>query len=174
VQIDERIDSGLAQPVGEVRAIRLCLDPMRGEPLFVRGAGDADQVGSHALQADELSDSGGDDVGPDPYELLLAALGACASITVRMYAERKLWPLEGVHIVLTHAKIHAEDCATCDSKSAMIDQIEMGISFVGDLSEDQQRRLLEIASICPVHRTLTSRVQIHTTPFVPSSIPLRT
>jgi putative redox protein len=123
-------------------------------------------VGPHALQSDEQTDSGGNDVGPDPYELLLAALGACASITVQMYAGRKLWPLKEVHVVLSHTKLHAEDCAECDTKSAMIDQIEVGVSFNGDLSEDQRRRLIEIASICPVHRTLTSRVQIHTPPLL--------
>jgi putative redox protein len=130
-------------------------------------------VGPHALQADELTDSGGNDVGPNPYELLLAALGACVSITVRMYAERKLWSLNEVHVVLSYTKLHAEDCVECDTKSAMMDQIEMGVSLIGDLSEDQQRRLIEIANICPVHRTLTSRVQIHTTPLVANSPPQR-
>jgi putative redox protein len=117
-------------------------------------------VGPHVLQADEPSDFGGNDAGPNPYELLLAALGACTGMTVRMYAERKQWPLQEVHVSLSHAKVHAEDCAECDTKFGMIDRIEMGISFVGDLSEDQQHRLLEIAHKCPVHRTLVSRVQI--------------
>ena len=119
-------------------------------------------VGPHLLQADEPSDAGGNDAGPNPYELLLAALGACTSMTVRMYAERKQWPLQGVHVRLSYAKVHAEDCAECDTRVAMVDQIEIEISLLGDLSEDQKRRLLEIANKCPVHRTLTSQVQIRT------------
>jgi len=83
-------------------------------------------------------------------------------MTVRMYAERKQWPLQGVHVRLSYAKVHAEDCAECDTRVAMVDQIEIEISLLGDLSEDQKRRLLEIANKCPVHRTLTSQVQIRT------------
>jgi putative redox protein len=117
-------------------------------------------VGPHVLQADEPNDYGGNDAGPDPYELLLAALGACTSMTLRMYAQRKEWPLEGVQVSLTHAKIHAEDCADCETKVGMIDRIEVGISFTGDLTEEQERRLLEIAGKCPVHRTLVSGAKI--------------
>ncbi len=119
-------------------------------------------VGPHLFQSDEPSDYGGNDAGPNPYELLLAALGACTSITVRMYAERKQWPLQEVHVAPSYARVHAEDCAECDTKNVIVDQIELGISFTGDLSEDQRRRLLEIANKCPVHRTLASQVQIHT------------
>ena len=126
-------------------------------------------VGPHVLQADEPSDSGGDDAGPNPYELLLAVLGACTSMTVRMYAERKQWPLQGVQVSLSHARIHAEDCAECDTKIGMVDRIEVEVSFTGDLSEDQQRRLFEIANKCPVHRTLVSRVQIDSRLIVSSS-----
>jgi putative redox protein len=114
------------------------------------------------LQADEPSDYGGDDAGPNPYELLLAALGACTSMTVRMYAERKQWPLQGVQVSLSYAKVHAEDCAACETKVGMVDRIEVAISFTGDLSGEQQRKLLEIANKCPVHRTLVSRSQIDT------------
>jgi putative redox protein len=117
-------------------------------------------VGPHVLQADEPSDSGGNDAGPNPYELLLAALGACTSMTVRMYAERKQWPLKEVQVSLSYARIHAEDCAECDTKIGMVDRIEVEISFTGDLSEDQQRKLFEIANKCPVHRTLVSQVHI--------------
>jgi uncharacterized OsmC-like protein len=117
-------------------------------------------VGPHVLPADEPNEYGGEDAGPNPYELLLAALGACTSMTVRMYAERKQWPLRGVQINLSHAKVHAEDCAECETKVGMIDRIELRICLVGDLSEEQQRRLLEIADKCPVHRTLTSEVQV--------------
>ncbi len=119
-------------------------------------------VGPHVLQADEPSDYGGDDAGPNPYELLLAALGACTSMTVRMYAERKQWPLQGVQVSLSYARVHAEDCAECETKVGMVDRIEVGISFTGDLSEEQQSKLLEIANKCPVHRTMVSRAQIDT------------
>ena len=119
-------------------------------------------VGPHLLQADEPRDVGGNDEGPNPYELLLAALGACTSMTVRMYAERKQWPLQGVQVRLAHSRIHAEDCAECDTKQGMLDRIEAEITFIGDLSDDQRHRLMEIANICPVHRTLVSEVQILT------------
>lgn len=121
-------------------------------------------VGSHVLLADEPEDAGGADAGPNPYELLLAALGACAGITVQMYADRKQWPLEGVNIVLSWARVHAEDCAECDTEVRMVDGIEMEVSFSGDLSEEQRLRLMEIANKCPVHRTLSSPIQIHTRP----------
>ena len=120
-------------------------------------------VGPHVLQADEPTDSGGNDVGPNPYELLLSALGACTSMTLRMYAERKQWPLHGVQVRLAHSKIHAEDCLECDNKHGMLDQIDAEISLIGDLSEDQRQRLMEIADRCPVHRTLVSKIQIRTT-----------
>lgn len=119
-------------------------------------------VGSHLLQADEPRDVGGNDDGPNPYELLLPALGTCTSMTVRMYAERKQWPLQGVEVRLAHSRIHAEDCAECDTKQGMLDRIDAEISLIGDLSDDQRRRLMDIADICPVHRTLFSEVQIRT------------
>ena len=127
-------------------------------------------VGPHVIRADEPNNSGGNDAGPNPYELLLAALGACTSITVRMYAERKQWPLQGVHVGLSYSRVHAEDCAECDTKVGIVDRIEVVISFTGDLSEDQQRRLLEIANKCPVHRTLVSQAQINASLFVPGSL----
>jgi uncharacterized OsmC-like protein len=117
-------------------------------------------VGSHALEADEPSENGGSDVGPNPHELLLAALGACASITVQMYAGRKQWPVEAVHVRLSYVKGPAEDQP--DAKTGKVDGIEMEISCSGDLSQEQQRRLLEIAERCPVHRMLTSQMQIQT------------
>jgi putative redox protein len=128
-------------------------------------------VGPHVFQGDEPSENGGKDAGPDPFELLLAALGACAGITVQMYADRKQWPLEGVHVILSYVKVPAEDRADADTKMGLVDGIEMGISFDGDLSEDQQRRLLEIAGKCPIHRLLTSPIPIHTKLLVPSSLP---
>jgi putative redox protein len=119
-------------------------------------------VGPHLLQADEPSDYGGNDAGLNPYELLLAALGCCTSMTVRMYAERKQWSLHGVQVTLSYTKVHAEDCAECETKFGLVDRIELRISFTGELSDEQQRKLLELANKCPVHRTLVSRVQIDT------------
>jgi len=124
-------------------------------------------VGAHVFQADEPSENGGIDAGPDPHELLLAALGACASITVQMYAGKKQWPLEAVGVRLSYLKVPAE--GQPDSTIGMVDGIEMEISCSGDLSEDQQRRLLEIAERCPVHRMLRSQMQIRMHLLVTSS-----
>src|SRR5882762_3791421 len=117
------------------------------------------RIGQHRLQSDEPADWGNDG-GPNPYELLLAALGACTSMTLRMYADRKQWPLQGVQVRLGHSRIHAEDCATCDTREGMLDQIDCEISLIGDLSESQRQRLMEIANHCPVHRTLLGEIQI--------------
>jgi putative redox protein len=119
-------------------------------------------VGFHLLQADEPNDAGGNDVGPNPYELLLAALGACTSMTVRMYAERKQWPLRTVQVRLAYSRIHGEDCADCDTGEGMVDRIDAEVSLSGDLSDDQRQRLMEIANRCPVRRTLVSEIQIGT------------
>ena len=119
-------------------------------------------VGRHGLQADEPLSAGGQDAAPAPYELLLAALGACKVITLRMYAKRKRWPLEGVRLNLSHRKVHAEDCANCESAGSLIDQIDVEINLQGELSAEQRRILLTIAEKCPVHRILTSQVQIRT------------
>lgn len=119
-------------------------------------------VGSHKLLADEPIEAGGADAGPGPYELLLAALGTCTCITVRMYAERKHWPLDAVHVALTHAKVHSEDCVACETEVRKLDRIELEISLEGALSGEQRQRLLEVAGKCPVHRTLTSKIEIHT------------
>jgi uncharacterized OsmC-like protein len=119
-------------------------------------------IGPHVLRADEPLDAAGDDLGPNPYELLLAALGACTSMTLRMYAGRKEWPLRGVEVRLTHSRIYAEDCATCDTKEGMLDRIDREIHLMGDLSDDQRQRLMEIADRCPIHRTLKSEIEIRT------------
>lgn len=119
-------------------------------------------VGPHRLVVDEPEDVGGDDEGPTPYDLVLAALGSCTSITVTMYAQRKSWPLQGVTARLRHSRIHATDCAECETKEGRIDRIELDIEFAGPLSDEQRSKLLEIAKKCPVHRTLTSETNIRT------------
>jgi len=133
----------------------------RGEEVVVAetGAGKFAQavaVGRHRLRADEPKGSGGDDTGPGPYDYLLAGLGACTSMTLRMYAERKGWPLERVTVRLSHRKIHAEDCENCETKEGKIDRVDRAIEIAGPLDEEQRARLLEIADKCPVHRTLES------------------
>jgi uncharacterized OsmC-like protein/pimeloyl-ACP methyl ester carboxylesterase len=120
------------------------------------------RTGRHRLLADEPAAVGGLDSGLSPYDLLLAGLGACTAMTLRLYAERKALQLERVSVTLTHARIHAADCETCETEEGMLDRIDRTIRIDGDLDEDQRRRLLEIADKCPVHRTLTSEVEIRT------------
>jgi uncharacterized OsmC-like protein/alpha-beta hydrolase superfamily lysophospholipase len=119
-------------------------------------------VGPHRFLADEPVDVGGLGSGPGPYDLLLAGLGACTAMTLRLYAERKALPLERVTVELTHDRIHAADCENCETKEGMIDHIERAITLHGNLDDEKRRRLLEIADKCPVHRTLTSEVDIRT------------
>jgi len=119
-------------------------------------------VGPHHLLADEPHSVGGDDSGPGPYDFLLASLGACKSMTMRMYADRKSFPLERATVTLNHSKIHAEDCAECETKEGLLDQIEVRIGLEGPLDVDQYKRIIEIADKCPVHRTLTSEIRIVT------------
>jgi putative redox protein len=119
-------------------------------------------VGLHHLLADEPKTSGGSDAGPDPYELLLSALGSCTNMTLQMYADRKKWPLKEVRVTLTHSKNYANDCVNCEQPAAMLDRIEKRITLIGELSREQRQRLLEIANLCPVHTSLTSRIDIQT------------
>ena len=114
----------------------------------------------HFFLADEPHEVGGTNQGPDPYALLLASLGACTSMTLGMYARKKQWPLENVVVRLAHQRIHAKDCAECETKVGFIGQIHVQIELTGPLSDEQQQRLLEIADKCPVHRTLTSEIRI--------------
>ncbi len=119
-------------------------------------------VGPHQLLADEPVVAGGDDTGLAPYDFVLAGLGACTSMTMRLYADRKSLPLERTTVTLRHSKIHAEDCAECETKAGMLDQIERVITMEGPLSAEQRDKLMEIADKCPVHRTLTSEIHIVT------------
>lgn len=119
-------------------------------------------AGRHSMLADEPAAVGGADRGPTPYDYLLAGLGACTSMTLRMYADRKKWPLDGIQVRLRHARIHAKDCESCESTEGMVDTIERELVLTGDLDQEQQNRLLEISEKCPVHRTLLNEKQIPT------------
>ena len=119
-------------------------------------------VGRHRLLVDEPAASGGTDTGPGPYDLLLAALGACTSMTLGLYARRKRLPLQAVRVRLRHAKIYAEDCANCETKGGRLDRIERDLELVGDLDDDQRARLLDIANKCPIHRSLQEEIEIAT------------
>jgi putative redox protein len=124
--------------------------------------------GRHVLAADEPDSAGGGDKGPGPYELLLMSLGSCTSMTVHLYASRKKWPLEQVVVRLRHQRVHAQDCADCERPTSMIDHIDKSLELIGPLDEAQRIRLVEIADHCPVHRTLTSKIEIKTT-LLPAS-----
>ncbi|MCZ6689813.1 MAG: OsmC family protein, partial [Planctomycetota bacterium] len=124
-------------------------DDVSSARVVVRGgsAGYAQEieVGGHRFVADEPAEVGGTDTGPNPYDLLLAALGACSSMTLRMYADRKGWPLEGVTVRLSHRKIHSRDCAECETEEGFLDEIEESVSLSGPLDESQRARLFEIS-----------------------------
>lgn len=134
--------------------------------VIVRGgaAGFAQEIeiASHHLKGDEPVEFGGTDTGPSPYDFLLAALGTCTSMTISFYARRKKWPLENVTVSLQHSKIHATDCAECETKVGKIDRIEREIQLTGALTAEQRAKLMEIADRCPVHQTLTSEIDIKT------------
>lgn len=119
-------------------------------------------VGPHRLVADEPVAVGGTDRGPGPYDLLLSALGACTSMAVSLYARHKRWPLDGVTVRLRHSKIHAADCEDCEKKGTRLDRIDLDVEIQGELTEEQRSRLLEIANKCPVHKTLTSAIDVKT------------
>ena len=118
--------------------------------------------GRHVLIADEPVHAGGDDTGLAPYDFLLAALGACTSMTMRMYADRKAIPLDRATVTLKHSRVYAKDCEECETKDGMISRIERSIALHGNLDAEQRKKLMEIADKCPVHRTLTSEISIVT------------
>ena len=117
-------------------------------------------VGRHNLVADEPVSAGGSDAGPDPYDYLLSALGVCTSMTVGLYARRHQFPLENITVSLSHSRIHAMDCEECATKEGMLDRIDLEIELTGSLTAEQHAKLMEIAAKCPVHRTLTSEINI--------------
>lgn len=120
------------------------------------------RAGNHSLLADEPEKFGGNDLGPNPYDLLNAALGACTSMTIQMYARRKKWALKEAIVHLKHDKVHGEDCITCEEKGGKLDQLSREVELIGELDESQRRRLMEIADKCPVHKTLISKISITT------------
>jgi uncharacterized OsmC-like protein len=117
-------------------------------------------AGKHRLLADEPSSAGGRDAGPDPYDYLLSALGVCTSMTVGFYARRNKLPLKDIKVSLWHSRIYAKDCEECETKEGMLDRIDVEVELTGSLSEAQHAKLMEIAAKCPVHRTLTSEINI--------------
>lgn len=118
------------------------------------------RFGRLTVVADEPLEAGGEDRGPGPYDLLLGALGACTAMTLQLYARRKGWLLERVHVHLSHTRIHADDCAECETKDGYLDEIRKDITVSGPLTEEQRQRLLEIADKCPVNQTLKREVRI--------------
>jgi uncharacterized OsmC-like protein len=136
----------------------------RTAAVVVRGdAGSFKQeivAGKHRLLADEPVSAGGSDAGPDPYDYLLTSLGVCTSMTVGLYARRKNLPLQTIKVSLWHSRIYAKDCEECETKEGMLDRIDVEVELTGSLSEEQHAKLMEIAAKCPVHRTLTSEINI--------------
>jgi len=132
--------------------------------IVVRGGAENFQqdviAGKHQFVADEPANVGGGDVGPDPYDYLLAALGVCTSMTIGFYARRNHLPLENVMVSLWHSRIHARDCEECETRDGMVDRIDVEVELTGSLTAEQHAKLMEIAAKCPVHRTLTSEINI--------------
>lgn len=116
--------------------------------------------GAHHLRADEPLSAGGGDAAPNPYDYLLAGLGACTSMTVGLYARRKQIPLENITVSLRHSRSYAKDCEECVTKEGMLDRIDVEIELTGPLTPEQRAKLMEIAAKCPVHRTLKSEIDI--------------
>jgi uncharacterized OsmC-like protein len=141
-------------------------EPADSKPTGVSVRGNAREflqeitVGKHQLRADESVSVGGSNAAPDPYDYLLAGLGACTSMTVGLHARRNQIPLENVTVSLRHSRIHAKDCEDCLTKEGMLDRIDMEVELTGSLTPEQRAKLMEAAAKCPVHRTLTSEINI--------------
>lgn len=140
------------------------METKKGEHVSVR-VGKKDytahiSVRDHEYLADEPVSAGGHNMGPNPYELLLSALGSCTAVTLRMYSNRKDWPLDEINVHLSHSQDYAEDCKNCDEKEKKIARIDRKIELKGDLSDDQRKRLMQIANRCPVHKTLLGDIKI--------------
>ena len=135
-----------------------------GEHVIVRGSANGflqeAVVGKYTFQIDEPTSVGGTESAPDPYDYLLAALGACTSMTVGWYARRNKIPLEKVIVRLNHSRIHARDCEACETKAGMLDRIDLDVQLTGPITPEQHTKLLEVAAKCPVHRTLKSEIDI--------------
>jgi uncharacterized OsmC-like protein len=148
-------------------------DANKTADVVVRGdAGSFKQeivAGKHRLLADEPESAGGSDAGPDPYVYLLTSLGACTSMTVGLYARRKNLPLQTIKVSLWHSRIYANDCEECETKEGMLDRIDVEVELTGSLNAEQHDKLMEIAAKCPVHRTLTSEINIRLRPAEKSS-----
>jgi len=125
-------------------------------------------AGRHEFAADGPVEAGGADAGPSPYEFLLTALGTCTVMTLRLYAKRRGYPLTGITVELSHDRVHAEDCATCDTQEGHVDRIRRKVTVDGDLSAGQRADLLRIADRCPVHRTLSAEIAFETTGALPA------
>src|SRR5215207_379268 len=135
--------------------------------VVVRGVGAGPfsteiEAGRHRFAADEPVEDGGEDAGPSPYDLLLAALGSCTTMTLRLYAKRRGYPLEDIAVELAHDRIYAQDCATCDTQTGRLSRITREITLTGDLNDEQRADLLRIADRCPVHRTFDTEMVIET------------
>ena len=144
-----------AEPVGETGGVVVAETGGDGYTQYLVD-------GRHHLFADESVASGGGDAGPEPYELLLMSLGACTSITLRMYARRHQWPLERVVVRLKHSRQHADDCANCERETRLLSRIQRDVELHGPLSGEQKTRLMGIANRCPVHQTLSIGIAIET------------
>ena len=128
-------------------------------------------TGRHHLQADEPISAGGRDAAPGPYDYLLIGLGVCTSMTVGLYARKRRLPLENITVSLRHSRIHAKDCDDCETKEGLLDRIDLAVELTGPLTPEQHAKLMEIAGKCPVHRTLTSEINIRLRPAQKSSSP---
>jgi uncharacterized OsmC-like protein/esterase/lipase len=150
--LEESVDTAVARPeVGPGQVLVRELNRFFSRDIYTK---------NHNLIADEPTELGGTDLGPNPYELLLSALGSCTSMTLRMYANRKNIPLERIEVKLVHERIHAEDCVHCESHEGMIDVLEKEVLLEGSLTDAHKNRLLEIADMCPVHKTLMNEIVI--------------